>query len=81
VGDIMGRFLDARGRPIDHPINARAVAMPLDGLARIPCVVVAAGGLNKAAVIAAALQGGFADVLVSDERSAEAALALIPDHA
>ena len=81
VGDIMGRFLDARGRPIDHPINARAVAMPLDGLARIACVVVAAGGLNKAAVIAAALQGGFADVLVSDERSAEAALALIPDHA
>jgi DNA-binding transcriptional regulator LsrR (DeoR family) len=78
VGDIMGRFLDARGRPIDHPINARAVTMALDGLARIPCVVVAAGGLNKAAVIAAALQGGFLDVLVSDERSVAAALALIP---
>jgi len=77
VGDIMGRFLDAQGRPIDHAINARAVAMPLDGLARIPCVVVAAGGLNKAAVIAAALRGGFADVLVSDERTVEAALELI----
>ena len=78
VGDIMGRFLDASGRPIAHPINARAVAMPLPDLARIPCVVVAAGGLNKASVIAAALRGGFVDVLVSDEHSVLAALALIP---
>ncbi len=76
VGDIMGRFLDARGRPVAHPINARALAMPLEALARVPCVVAAAGGLHKAPVIAAALGAGHAGVLVTDARTAEAVLGL-----
>ncbi len=76
IGDIMGRFLDAEGKPVAHPINARALAMPLDALARVPWVVVAAGGLNKAAVITAALRAGHAGVLVSDAHTAAAVLTL-----
>ncbi len=77
VGDVLGQFLDARGRPIAHPINGRVIGLPVADLARVRTVVVAAGGMNKVPIIAAALQGGVAKVLVSDEEAVKAALALI----
>jgi DNA-binding transcriptional regulator LsrR (DeoR family) len=77
VGDVLGQFLDRAGRPVDHPINRRVIGLPLAKMARIPMVVLAAGGLNKAPVIAAALQGGIAKVLVSDEQTAASALRLV----
>ena len=43
---------------------------------RVRTVVLAAGGRNKCRVIAAALRGGLAGVLVSDEDTARAAMAL-----
>ncbi|MCU4179573.1 sugar-binding transcriptional regulator [Bosea sp. BH3] len=76
VGDMLGQFIDARGEAIDHPINRRAIALPLEGLTRIPTVILASGGANKAAVIAAALRGRLASILVTDEEAASAALAL-----
>ena len=51
----------------DCLLNHRVVALPLTALRAIPTVVLAAGGVNKAGVIAAALRGGLARVLVSDE--------------
>ncbi|UFN47355.1 sugar-binding transcriptional regulator [Roseomonas sp. OT10] len=77
VGDVLGQFLDARGRPIDHPINDRVIGLPSAGLAGVRHVVLAAGGGHKSAVIAAALRGGIPKVLVSDEGTTNAALALI----
>ena len=76
VGDMLGQFIDRNGEAIDHPINRRAIALPLDGLTRIPTVILASGGAHKAAVIAAALRGKLASVLVTDEEAATAALAL-----
>lgn len=76
VGDLLGQFIDAGGQPIDHPINRRAIALPLDGLRRIPTVILASGGSNKAAVIAAALRAKLASVLITDEQAAAAALKL-----
>lgn len=75
VGDVLGQFIDARGRPIDHAVNQRMVGLQLDQLSRIPTVVLAAGGLHKAPVIAATLHGRLARVLISDERTVEEALA------
>jgi DNA-binding transcriptional regulator LsrR (DeoR family) len=76
VGDLLGQFIDAKGRPLDHAINRRAIALPLDAFARIPMTILASGGINKVPVIAAALAGGLATVLITDERTAAAALAL-----
>lgn len=77
VGDILGQFLDARGRPIGHPINRRAIAMPLERLAKLGNVALIAGGANKTRIIAAALRGGLGHALISDEKTVSAALGLI----
>lgn len=77
VGDVLGQFLDANGQPIVHSINRRVIGLPVTELARLPTLVVAAGGMNKVPIIAAALRGGFAKVLVTDEAAAQGALDLI----
>lgn len=81
VGDIMGQFLDAEGRAVDHEINRRVIALPLAELRQIPTVIVASGGANKTRILAAILRAKLASVLVCDERTAAAALriATTPD--
>lgn len=76
VGDMLGQFIDRQGRAIDHPINHRAIALPLEALRSLPTVILASGGTNKAAIIAAALRARLASVLITDEDAAAAALAL-----
>jgi DNA-binding transcriptional regulator LsrR (DeoR family) len=76
VGDIIGQFLDADGRPVAHPLNRRVLAPSVAQLARIPDVVVASGGANKTAIIAAVLRAGLASVLICDENTASAAMRL-----
>ena len=76
VGDLIGQFLDADGRPIDHPLNQRVLAPGVTELSRIPTVVVASGGANKSAIIAAVLRARLASVLICDEATASAALRL-----
>ena len=45
VGDLLGTFLDAAGQPVDHPLNRRAVGLPVDG----PALPADAGaGLGRA---------------------------------
>jgi len=70
VGDITGHVLDAEGNLIDHEINRCVVGLPLDDLAKINNVILAAGGLHKAPIIRAALRRGFVDTLVTDEATA-----------
>lgn len=77
VGDMLGQFIDAEGAAIDHPINQRAIALPIEALRQIPTVILASGGNHKAAVIAAALRARLASVLITDERAAAAALKLL----
>ncbi|HWI83494.1 sugar-binding transcriptional regulator [Ramlibacter sp.] len=76
VGDILGRFLDADGQPVAHPVNQRAISPPLELLANIATVIVASGGQNKAPIIAAVLRARLASVLVCDEKTAREALRL-----
>jgi DNA-binding transcriptional regulator LsrR (DeoR family) len=70
VGDICGHWIDKNGKAIDHPINRRVIALPLNRLKNIPCVILASGGINKVPVLHGALSVGFANVLVTDEQSA-----------
>jgi lsr operon transcriptional repressor len=73
VCDIVAQFIDHRGRPIDHALNRRAIAIPLRDLSRVRIVVFAAGGRHKVRAIASVLRGGFGSVLVCDETTARAA--------
>jgi len=73
VGDILGQFYDADGRLIDHPLNLRAIALPLNELSGIPTVVLASGGQNKIPAIAAALKARLGSVIICDEDTARAA--------
>ncbi len=74
VGDVLGTVIDAEGRPLDHPINERIIGIGFDDLARIPNVVLAAGGVQKVAVNRAILGRGVVNTFVTDEASARALL-------
>mgnify|MGYP001555035702 CR=1 FL=1 len=75
VGEVFGYFIDKAGQPVDHPINRRFMGPALDKLRSIPLTVVASGGRRKVGMLAAVLTGGYADVLVTDEVTAESVLA------
>ncbi|NVO13096.1 MAG: sugar-binding transcriptional regulator [Rhodoplanes sp.] len=70
VGDICGHYLDAAGRPVDHPIADRTVGPDLDALRMVPQRVLAAGGRHKVAAIRAAIEAGLVHVLITDEAAA-----------
>lgn len=80
VGDACGRFFDASGRELTTSLGDRTVAVGLDALRDCPLSVLVAGGARKAEAVRAALRGGLATVLVTDEVVADALLAT-PSHA
>ncbi|MGE5528290.1 MAG: sugar-binding transcriptional regulator [Patescibacteria group bacterium] len=76
VGDILGQFFDRQGRPVRSGVEERMMAFPIGGLSAIPVVVGVAGGTAKIEAVLGALRGGFVNVLVTDEATAQAALAM-----
>jgi DNA-binding transcriptional regulator LsrR (DeoR family) len=70
VGDVLGYFIDAEGRLVDHSINDRTVAVPLASLRRIEHTVAVCGGPSRVSIARATMLGGYANVLVTDERTA-----------
>jgi lsr operon transcriptional repressor len=75
VGDVLGTVIDAHGRPVDHPINERVIGIGLADLAKIPNVILAAGGAHKVPVIRALLGLGNINTFVTDEATARDLLA------
>ena len=69
VGEILGQFLDADGRPVKASLNGRALSLGLDDL-KGKSVVAIAGGEAKARAIAAALKSGVLTGLITDEVTA-----------
>ena len=72
VGDVLARFFDNQGRPIDTPLNNRVIGMGLDQLKRVRRSVGVAGGRRKLEAIRGALLGGLINVLITDRFTAEA---------
>jgi len=66
VGDLLVHPFDAEGRFVAPDIAARAVAIDVEALRRVPHVVAVAGGAEKVAAIRGALATGVIDVLVTD---------------
>jgi len=74
AGDVCGHYLDADGKPVDHPIANRTVNPPLDDLRAVPELVLAAGGAQKAPIIHGAIGAALCHVLITDEAAATALL-------
>jgi len=71
IGEILGTFLDARGQPVDHPLNQSVIAMPPADLKAIPNSILISGGLYKAKIVQAILAAGYVNCLVTDEAVAQ----------
>ena len=71
VGDIAGQYLDAKGKPVSHPIVECVIAAELEQLRSIGELVLAAGGAHKAPIIRAGILAGLAHVLITDEAAAQ----------
>lgn len=74
VGDILCHFVDADGKAIEHEVNRRVCAYPLQDLADIPNLILVSGGREKIDVLRAALACTKASVLITDEDAANGLL-------
>ena len=69
VGELLGRFVDARGQPVGADINDRALAVRLEDIPGRQVVAIA-GGRDKPGAIAAVLESGLVTGLITDEATA-----------
>ncbi|WP_347552291.1 sugar-binding transcriptional regulator [Pseudalkalibacillus hwajinpoensis] len=74
VGEICSRFFDEKGKLIHKELNDRTIGIDLEELSRKEKSILAAGGPNKVDAVYGALQGGYANILVTDHYTARALL-------
>ena len=67
VGDILSQFYDINGNKLDLPLHEELISTDIDLLRSLNHVVAVAGGLDKKEAILGALNGGYIDVLITDE--------------
>lgn len=75
AGDICSRIFDSAGNICIEEINNRTVGIELEELRKKEKAILVAGGQQKHDAIRAALTGKFANVLVTDQYTAQALLA------
>ena len=71
VGDILLRFIDAKGNLVKTPLDSRVVSMQLGQLKKVDRSLGVAGGRRKHAAIEAAVRGGWVNILVTDQCTAQ----------
>ena len=71
VGDILVRFFNIYGEPVETGLERRVISMNLDQLSKVNRAVGVAGGLRKYAGILGALRGHWINILVTDHFTAE----------
>lgn len=76
VGDIVGRFYNIDGCPIESDLDSRTISIELESVRQIPCVIGLAGGPNKVEAILGALRGNYLKILITDEETAAAVIRL-----
>jgi DNA-binding transcriptional regulator LsrR (DeoR family) len=74
VGEVLGRFVDAAGRPVSAEVNERSVAIRLEEIEGRRVVAIA-GGKGKVRAIAAVLESHVITGLITDEDTARAIVA------
>lgn len=71
IGDVVGRFLDNEGQVVATTLDDCTIGIELAVLRTVPERILAAAGRHKVAIIRAVLRAGFANVLVTDDATAE----------
>ncbi|MFC7392830.1 sugar-binding transcriptional regulator [Scopulibacillus cellulosilyticus] len=71
VGDICSRFFDREGHICSESLNNRTIGIELNHLKKKEQSVLAAGGMKKIDAIHAAIKGGYANVLATDQFTAK----------
>lgn len=70
AGDIVCRWIDASGNPIELPSTINPVGISLEDLRNIPERLIVGGGESKREALLGALRGGYATTLVTDDSTA-----------
>lgn len=71
VGDVLGRFIDANGFPVDPALEERTVGIGLEVLRAARWAVAVIAGESKHDICRAVVSNGLCSVLVTDELTAE----------
>ena len=74
VGVVCGRFIDASGRHIHGHLDDRLIGVTPDSLRGLSMGILVSTGPDKIEGIHAALRGGYATHLITDEPTAAAVL-------
>jgi len=74
VGDVIGQFLGADGRPVASEVNQRTLGLRIEDLRGREVVAVAGGGEKRDAILAT-LASGIVTGLIIDEATARLVLA------
>ncbi|MCY4069998.1 MAG: sugar-binding transcriptional regulator [Chloroflexi bacterium] len=76
VGHMCAQFFNVEGQVLDIGLNRRSISIGLDALTKIKNVIAVAGTTDKASAILGALNGGYIDSLVTDDRAAQLVMSL-----
>ncbi|MEH7384989.1 sugar-binding domain-containing protein [Bacillus sp. JJ1521] len=71
VGDLLCQFYDIDGNVLDLDFHKQLISTEIEVLKSLNHVVAVAGGYEKQDAIIGALQGGYIDVLITDEAVAQ----------
>ena len=77
VGDVAGHLVRIDGSFLADEWERRTISIPIETLRRVPRVVGIAAGSNKVETIVAGARTGLLSLLITDEPTAAAALALL----
>jgi len=73
---VFGQFFNVKGKEINCDLHRRTVALSLKDLKKTKSVIGIAGGKGKVKAISGALRGGYINILITDEETAEEAINL-----
>lgn len=70
VGDLLFNFYDRDGQLVDHPVNQRVMALPINQLRNVPSRIIASGGNEKVECLLGAIKLIDCNVLITNEATA-----------
>jgi DNA-binding transcriptional regulator LsrR (DeoR family) len=70
VGDLIGRYVDAKGRELDHPLNRQVISPELADYRKIRTRIIASGGAHKRVILRACIEAGLATAIITDSDNA-----------
>lgn len=70
VGEVCTHFFDHDGNAVEPPFRDRIISIMLEDYKKIPVRIGIAGGAGKTEAIAAAVKGGYINVLITDLQTA-----------